>query len=330
MTTSDGRPVALRWGIAGTGALSGQIADDLHHLDGAVLHAVASRAGSRAFRFAERHGARHSGTVDEMLLLDDLDVIYVATPPTTHHGIARRAMPAGKSVVVEKPATMDLQEAADLAEVAEATGTFLMEAVWMKFNPAYRELLSVLGSGGIGEVRSVRAGFGLPFPVDTSSRWDARLGGSALFDQGIYPVTLAHDVLGEPIRVTATGTQSAGIDVAQHMTFDYAHGRFAQLASSMTEFADPTASVSGTGGWIHIPFPFWAASDFTVHRADPERFVIDEVVSTQREGNGYVPMLREVQSAVLAGQLQHSWHTWEDTLQVLTLLESIARSIQDQ
>ncbi len=66
--------------------------------------------------------------------------------------------------------------------LAEVTGAFFAEAMWMKFNPAHRELAQPLDGGLIGEVRSVRAAFGMPFPRDDSSRWQADLRGSALFD----------------------------------------------------------------------------------------------------------------------------------------------------
>ncbi len=321
------RESALRWAIIGTGAISHHIAQDVTGLPGAELVAVASRDARRAGEFARLHGAAHAGSLSEVLGLGEVDVVYIATPHATHHEIARRALLAGKHVLIEKPATMDVAEAEDLRQLAQATHAFLMEAMWMKFNPAYRALIDFVRSGGIGAVRSVRASFGLPFPRDDSSRWNADLGGSALFDQGIYPLTLACDMLGAPTEITARGVREAGVDIAQHMTLEFGGGRYAQLASSMSEFVEPTAAVNGTDGWVEIPFPFWAATEFTTHLADPKTFLTSQTSQFEKQGNGYTPMLRAVQQAILDGAREHSLHTWSDTTAVLALLQSTATQI---
>jgi len=265
-----------------------------------------------------------------VLGFDEIDVVYIATPHATHHEIARQALMAGKHVLIEKPATMDVAEAEDLRQLAQATHAFLMEAMWMKFNPAYRALIDVARSGGIGTVRSVRASFGLPFPRDDSSRWNADLGGSALFDQGIYPLTLACDMLGSPTEITARGLREAGVDITQHMTLEFDDARYAQLASSMGEFIEPTAAVNGTDGWVEIPFPFWAATEFTTHLADPRTFLASETSHFEKQGNGYTPMLRAAQQAILDGAREHSLHTWNDTTAVLDLLQIMAKQITHQ
>ncbi|OUM41707.1 Gfo/Idh/MocA family protein [Arthrobacter sedimenti] len=313
----------LRWAVVGTGAISTQIVDDLALVRGAAIAAVVSRDAGRARQFAQKHHIEHAGDLSQILQRDDIDVVYVATPYATHHSLARTALLAGKHVVVEKPATLNAAEMADLIQLAQATGAFLIEAMWMKFNPAYRELRRLLADGLIGEVRSVRASFGIPFPRDESSRWNAELHGSALLDQGIYPITLARDVLGTPDGIHASGTRAHGLDLSQHATFDYQDGRFAQLASSMTEFVDPTAAISGTRGWVSIPFPFWAGTRFTAHVPQGEDFMATQEFCAPREGHGYVPMLREINIAILQGHQEHPWHRWQDTIDIFVLMENI-------
>ena len=117
--------------------------------------------------------------------------------------MTRAALSAGKHVLVEKPMTMDASEAADLFELAADRGLFLMEAMWMKFSPVFLRLLEEVRTGTIGEPRNVRASFGIPFPIEgNASKWDVTRSGGALLDQGIYPITLAHAVFGEPVRVS--------------------------------------------------------------------------------------------------------------------------------
>ncbi|NKF32302.1 Gfo/Idh/MocA family oxidoreductase, partial [Pseudomonas sp. BGM005] len=111
------------------------------------------------------------------------------TPHVTHFDYARQALELGRHVLCEKPIALNAHEVRELASIAARSGAFLMEAMWMKFNPLHQRVVEIVQSGAIGEVRSVRGAFGAPFPRDDSSRW--KPGGSTLLDQGIYPVTLA-------------------------------------------------------------------------------------------------------------------------------------------
>ena len=88
---------------------------------------------------------------------------------------------AGKHVLCEKPLALNAKEARHVAAVAHANGRFLIEAMWSRFLPAYRALVSVLASGAIGEPLTVEADFGFHVPVQPDHRlFDLRLGGGAL------------------------------------------------------------------------------------------------------------------------------------------------------
>ena len=232
-----------RWGIIGTGTISHSVVSDLKTCRGVEIVGVHSRVASNAARFAETHGIpRSTDNLDELLSLDTIDIVYIATPFALHFDHARRSLLAGKSVLVEKPMALNAEEVAELFTIATDKGLFLMEGMWMKFNPAFRRLLAEIDTGRIGEPRSLRATFAMPFPNDGGSRWDRERSGSTLLDQGIYPVTLAVTVFGEPETLYAHGSmRDDGLDLAEHFTLEYSDGRFAHGASGMTEFGDPSA-----------------------------------------------------------------------------------------
>lgn len=316
----------LRWGIAGTGKVSSEIADDLALVGDAELAAVSSRTEASANRFAYIHGVanRHA---DYDAMLDDVDAVYIGTPHATHMDYASRALSRGRHVLCEKPLTPAPTDARALADLARANKVFLMEAMWMKFSPLHQRLAALVDEGAIGDIRSVQATFGFPFPRDGSSRWRASMAGSALLDQGIYPVTLAVALLGIPSGISGSGTLTAdGVDLRSHFTFDYPDGRFAYGASSMVEFLDLAASISGSEGFITIDSGFWFASDLRLHQ-----LTADGVQTTpfrvKCEGHGYVPMLRAVTAAILAGAIEHPLHTPADSVEVLTLLAEIRRQL---
>jgi predicted dehydrogenase len=319
--------MTVRWAVIGTGKISQSFVPDLRSALGAEVAAVFGRDPSRAAAFGAEHGIAAVFHDYRALLADpSIDAVYLATPFATHHRLARAALEAGKHVLVEKPMARTAAEVEALFALAADRGRFLMEAMWMKFNPGFREVLRLVGEGRIGEPRSVRAGFGVPFPGDrTGSRWDPERGGSTLLDQGIYPVTLAHAVFGSPVAVHASGVvEPNGVDVAEHVTLDYASGRFAHLAASMVEFVEPSASISGTRGWIGIPPMFWATTSYTLH-ADSREALFGNPPRTElpQEGNGFVPMLRAVGEAIERGWVQHPEHDAAATIDVFRTLDTI-------
>jgi predicted dehydrogenase len=320
-----------RWAIVGTGTISRTVVPDLQSCSGAEVVVVHSRDGAKAARFAAEFGIPASTDDYDALLADEsIDAVYLATPFATHHPMTRQALRAGKHVLVEKPMALNADEVADLFQVAAAQGVFVMEAMWMKFNPAYRRLHQEIAEGLIGEPRSMRAAFSMPLPNDGGSRWDMTRSGGALLDQGIYPVTLAYSVFGMPATIHAVGvTQPDGLDLAEHITFEFSDGRFAQCASGMTEFSDLSAAVSGRRGWIGLSSPFWATDELSLHAGSwTTIFRSPNKVKIEREGNGYVPMLREVLEAIEQGVLDHPVHPAADTIAVFRILDEIFEQIR--
>ena len=328
MVTSVSAPGSagdLRWGIVGTGTIAAQFTQDLHISSGSTVYAVASRDPERAQEFAGRHAVPRAGSYAEMLTQTEVDVVYIATPARTHYELALAALEAGKHVVVEKPLTQNVVEARNLIEAARHADRFVTEAMWMNFNPIMEQLHMIIAEGRIGEITSVQASFGLPFPRHEGSRWSPEHGGSALFDQGIYPVTLARKLMGPRLDLFVSGEATAdGIDLSHQITFTYPHGRFAQLAGSMTTYVDPSASISGTEGWIRLHAPFWAARRMTIHSGDIiSAFSEPDDVEVSIEGHGFVPLIRSINDTIRAGRRQLAGHTHADTLDTLALLAEI-------
>lgn len=199
----------------------------------------------------------------------------------------------------------------------------------MKFNPAIRALVETASSGQVGQIRSVQASFGAPFPRDVGSRWRADLGGSALLDQGIYAVTLAGMLLGAPTAVHASGTHyAAHVDQTEWITLEYPGGRFAQLASSMVEWIAPRAAINGTLGYLTLEPPFWAPAGLAVYGgADSDAFFSPAQQSYEIEGNGFVPMIRGIAEHLAAGKLEHPEHTLDETARTFDTLDAIRDSV---
>ena len=183
----------VRWGILGPGGIASTFAADLPLAEGAELAAVASRSMATAEAFAQRHGfARAHGSYADLAADDEVDVIYVATPHAFHYDAALQCIEAGKAVLVEKPLTLDLASAARLVAAARTHGVFLMEAMWIRCNPASGKITELVESGSIGLDSAIHADFGMQGPFEATSRLrDRALSGGALLDLSVYPIHLA-------------------------------------------------------------------------------------------------------------------------------------------
>ena len=311
--------------MVGTGGISRTTAGDLHLAENLDLVAVASRTIDNAAAFAaEFEVPRAYGDYDALFDDEDVDVVYIGTPIATHAVLARRALLAGKHVLVEKAFTTTAAEARSLAGLAAERGRFLMEAMWMRFNPAFRRMLDEVAAGAIGEVRTVQAGFGIPFPPSWNI-WRPELGGGALLDMGVYPLTLAHLVLGRPEAIRATGElRRDGLDITASVFLGYGEGRFAQALTSLAGFVNPVATVGGTEGFIAFDQPFMSAGSFRVETPPDGE---PRTVTVPLEGAGYVPMFRAVGEAIAEGRLEHPWRPLAETIAVLETMDEIRRQL---
>ncbi|MFF0172076.1 Gfo/Idh/MocA family protein [Micromonospora profundi] len=315
-----------RWGILATGQIASRFAEDLRLVPDAELVAVGSRSVETAKLFAERYGAQRAhGSWVELAADPDVDVIYVATPHAAHHEAALTCLTAGKPVLLEKPFTLDLATSTDVVDTARAAGVFLMEAMWMRVNPLILRAVQLIADGAIGTVRNVRADFGVagPFPPEHRMR-NAALGGGALLDLGIYPISLAHLLLGVPQHIRSWAKLGPeGTDENTGILFGYDSGALATLSCGMVGASELTASITGSTGRIDLPEPFFRPGSLTLHRDGVE----PETITTEIVGNGYQHEAIEVQRCLAAGLTESPLVPHTTTLEVMALLDAIREQI---
>ncbi|KKJ99812.1 Gfo/Idh/MocA family protein [Micromonospora sp. HK10] len=315
-----------RWGILATGYIAGRFAEDLRFVPGAELVAVGSRTRESAELFAQRHGAsRAYASWAELAADPEVDVVYVATPHAAHHEATMACLAGGKAVLVEKPCTLDLASSTELIETARARGLFLMEAMWMRTNPLILRVLELIADGAIGEVTHVRADFGAAGPFPPEHRMRARtLGGGALLDLGIYPLSLAHLLLGVPQHVRAWARISPElVDENTGIVLGWNSGAVATLSCGMIGATAVTAAITGTTGRIDLPEPFYRPAAAVLHRAGAE----PETIAADLTGGGYQYEAIEVQRCLAAGLIESPLVPHSATLEVMALLDDIRARI---
>jgi len=257
----------LRWGILGPGFIStAQTADLLGN--GFAVTAVASRSAASARQFADRFGISNAyGSYAELVGDPDVDIVYVGTPHSFHYAHARLALEAGKHVLVEKAFTVTAEQAAILVDLAESSGLVVLEAMWTRFLPHMVRLREIIAAGTIGEVRTLIADHNQKLPTDPEHRMNnPALAGGALLDLGIYPVSFAWDLFGEPASVQATSSPTVtGVDRQTSVVLSYDGGAQALLQFALDTAGPNAAVVIGTEGWVALDRVWYSPTGFTVY-----------------------------------------------------------------
>ncbi|AZO95832.1 Gfo/Idh/MocA family oxidoreductase [Halocella sp. SP3-1] len=316
----------INWGIIGTGNIAHQFAEGLSILPDVNIAGVASRSEERAKEFADCFNIQHSySSYQELVLEQGIDVIYIATPHTYHKDNTIMCLKAGKPVLCEKPFAVNLTEAEEMVSLARSKNIFLMEAMWTRYFPVMEKVREWLAEGLIGEVKWLEADFGINKPVKPSGRlYNLELGGGALLDVGIYPVSLASMVFGrQPSSIKAAAEiGETGVDEQTAVIFKYKQGKMAQLSCAIRTKTREEACITGTRGYIVIP-EFHSPSSARVYR---EGKVIKEF-EQPLEGNGLNYEAAEVNKYLRSGKKESAVMPLKESLNVMETLDKIRDKI---
>jgi predicted dehydrogenase len=315
----------IRWGLLGTGWIADRFARAVAQHTRAQVVSVGSRNKHRGDRFATQHGipGTHLG-YEELVSDPHLDAIYVASPHSEHREHALMAIEAGKHLLVEKAFARNAAEAQDIVDAARSKGVFLMEAMWTRFLPHVAALRAVLARGEIGEVVHLAADHGQWFEFDPEHRvFNPLLAGGALLDLGVYPISFAHDLLGVPESVTATGKLTeTGVDGQVSVVLTYPGRVQATLHTTLWSKTPTTAVIAGTEGRIEVAGDFYSPTSFTVIRNDGTRWTYQREVPI-----GLQYEAAEVARQVSAGATESPRLTWDNTLAVMRTMDEVRAQI---
>ncbi len=315
---------ALKWGIMGTGWAASAFADQVPKFSTGNIVAVGSRSLDRAQRFAKRNSVPQAyGSYAELAADPDVEAVYIATPHPAHHDLALLALRAGKPVLVEKSFTLNAAEAEDVFMEARVSGLFAMEAMWSRFLPHQLMARELLSSGALGDIVSISAEHGQK--LDGVERLEKlELGGGALLDLGVYPVSFIQSILGNPEMVDTVGlVNPEGIDEHETIAMTYV-GAIATATSTMRAKTPTTAHVSCRNGRIEFRDVFYQPGRITVFQEPLDDLMPAEAFSWTWDGHiqgGFQYQAAEVARCVNAGLTQSETMPWDDTIAVMEIMD---------
>ncbi len=315
----------FKWGILGTGGIARAFARDLSYLQGHRVTAVGSRSAKSAADFVlEFPGATGYGSYEE-LVAADVDAIYVATPHTFHAENSLLALNAGKPVLCEKPFTINAKEASSVIDRAHELNLPLLEAIWTRFLPHIQQLREILKSGVLGDIHTVIADHGQYLPEEIAPRlWRPELGGGALLDLGIYPITLVHLVLGAPQSFTVSATLTdEKVDDQISMIFDYPKGAQALLSATMLNRTAITAVISGSKARLEMDGFFFAPTTMRLISRDGQV----QTFPNNYQGHGLREEAVEFARMVRTNELESPLAPHAMSLEIMELMDAIREKI---
>ena len=316
----------LRWGILGTGWIADLFVKDLL-LSGHQVSSVGSRTQRGADQFAARFGiANAHGSYEGLVADTQVDIVYVATPHPMHAANATAALNAGKHVLIEKPFTLNAAEARAVVDLAKARKLVVLEAMWTRFLPHMVRIRELIASGALGTVYSVVADHTRDLPDDPAHRLNAlELGGGALLDLGIYPVSFACEVLGQPEAIMSMARfKSTGADAEVATMFRHGGGAISTTLSSSDNAGRNVASILGTEARIDIDATWYMPTSFRL--LDSEDNVIETYVS-EVPGRGMQYQADEIERLVASGLLAGEILPPEVSVAIMQTLDTIRAQI---
>ncbi len=320
----------LRLGILGAARIAHEFARGVAASPAIELSAIAARDPARAQAFAAAHGVAQVAPDYEALLADPrIEAVYIPLSNDLHQPWALRALAAGKHVLCEKPLTLSAAQVRELQDAARQAGCVLMEAFPYRFQPQTLELLRRVRAGALGRLRQVSGEFGVPLDLPGNYRYDPACGGGALWDLGVYPLSLIRALAGcQPARVQALAHEQGGVDIGLAASLLWADGLTATLACRFDSFAHRQIRIHGERAGLSCGFYNHVNAQQAWIEVLDQRDYLGRRESVP-PGNGFQLEAEAFASRVRGVPADPLWPTDAETLDTIALVEALLRSVRE-
>ena len=242
----------FRWAFIGTGTLAKKVAREITATGRHVIATAYSRNRERLLAYCEPYGIYPAVSIKDAVDRPDVDAVYISVTNESHYEVCRQVLELGKPVLLEKPFTMNACDTETLQKLAANKDLYLAEAMWTWFADVPIAVRAFVQSGKLGRIKDVYMSY-CAYSVGYAPRVsDPLLGGGALLDIGIYPITYAYRLFGFPKRIVCNGDIEKGIDIGEHITLGY--DRFdVKMDVSIIDPKGETMVIEGEKGFLANP-----------------------------------------------------------------------------
>ena len=316
--------MTYNWGFLGASGIANSMAQDFA-LAGLNIHAVAARELSRAQEFANNHKIPNAyGDYNQLMNDPNIDIVYVSTLNQVHLEHALLAIRSGKHVLVEKPFTVSAKEAEQLQAEAKQHNVLAMEAMWTRFLPSHLELQKVIESEELGEIKLLQASHN-QLLTHVPRLQDPAVGGGAMLDLGIYPLSFAYRILGSPKAIHANGQLTErGVDEWAAVSLEYETGAGALLTTCMSAAGSTTAEIIGTKARVELDGPFYNNVAWRIIGSDDT--LIREYIPEQR-GRGMQHQALHFEDCLSKGMTESPILPLGESVEIMKSMDVVQKQI---
>lgn len=312
------------FGIIGCGNIATKFADTLNKLN-LPLVGVASRNIAKAKDFALKFNSQnYYGSYEEMLKNNEINIIYIATPHGLHYEHLKLCLEYNKHIICEKAFTLNHLEAQEVLELAKNKKCLVMEAMWTRFLPGILKLKEIVDSKQYGQIKEISAEFCFYGNQDEDYRLrNNKLGGGALLDVGIYPLTLAHLLLGNPQEIKAKGSISNTlVDLENEITLNYPNA-VAKLKSSFINYGNRYSQIILDDAIINLD-AFWKCEKLEIIETKTNKqYTLDYPFAI----NGFEYQIKSFVETLQNNQIENEIMTHNITIDMLKIMDNIRYQI---
>ena len=244
----------IKWGVIGCGGIADRrTLPGMMLADNAELIAVMDAYMPAAEKCKEKYNAKYAfDKMEDVLAIDEIQAVYIASPVFCHKEQAMAAADAGKDILIEKPVGLTAKEAEEIAAYCEAKGVKMGVGFMMRFHAYHQAMKEIVSSGKIGEVVSARAQLTCWYPeMENCWRQDIKLsGGGAMMDMGVHCVDLIRYITGLEV-VEAAGL--CGNQVFKYSVED-AGGVIMRLSNGAVAYVDANFNIPDAAAKCKIEF----------------------------------------------------------------------------
>ncbi|MCH5186024.1 MAG: Gfo/Idh/MocA family oxidoreductase [Oscillospiraceae bacterium] len=309
----------MKVSIIGTGNIAHAMAKTIKAVECAEFYAVASRNIESAREFAKEFDIPVAyGSYDELINDTETELVYISTIHPLHHELSEKSLCRKKSVLCEKPITINRAQAEDLFRTSKENNVFICEALWTRFFPWIKDVRDLITGGEIGKPVLLDSRFGNR--VRSERFYNPELGGGALLDMGIYNITAADLLFGSDFEISDTACilSDTGIDEHNFTMLKYPDGKRAYLTSSINMCLDSKIKVFCERGYIEIFGPsdwgkikIFDTGGKLIHELEPKRMT------------GYEFELQSCIDAIKAGKTECGEISHDKTLFIMNVMDEL-------
>lgn len=311
----------LNWGILGTGLIAHEMGAALKAVNGEV-YAVCGTSLAKAQAYQQEYGTEKAyGSAKEMLADEKVDIVYVATPHSSHYEWILEALKAGKHVFCEKSITVNSRQLEECVALADEKGLVICDGTTLFHMPLYKKLKQMIDGGAIGAVKMVQVNFGSCKEYDVTNRFFSKeLAGGALLDIGVYAVSFARFFMkSKPDVVLTTANYfETGVDETSGILLKNPDGEMAVIALTMRAKQPKRGVIAGEKGFIEISNYPRAQKASITYTEDG----YTEIIEAGRTEDALLYEVQDMQAYVRSKNGKENLCMVRDVMQTLTAVRS--------